>query len=589
MTSHQVQQLQLAVQQDRVMAGGSALELSARAHQALILFLESDGQVLSKEWLMQQLWSGVIVSDDSLFKVIQEVRKALRDLGVQGQVLINVYGKGYQWRVPAAASQSVQFNTVYWLAAVVVLLLLAGWLVNRFSQQPSALTDEAFTQQVEAIRAGLDADLPGLQQLADTHPTDRLKGAYLLGLVQHQSGNYDAAISLLSQGLVGYQDLPAHPVQADAHYLLARMYIYRDDRQTLKYHLDEAERFYGVLNDEDGLLDVAIERARYHQVLLEFDYSVELLHQVRQSAIARGDEYHQLKALSNLAYAHQQLHQPVQREAVLRQALELALKLADGKYAAYSYGALAEIHAARREPVKAMKQAQLALRYVLNQHDTNVFQQGFSAFYLLLRPLGHTDLAERYLQQAINVQQQFNDQGVLVDAELNLAKVRIDQQAHQRSHELLKALREESLTDSELQEVLALQAYNSYQLHDNIGAYTQAKPLLASSGNNRQALLYARAAFVLAAWQLERNAEASKELQALADWLDPLDPEELGLFLQVAEQTSGDVRLPDWGAAGIQVLTEQLAGQRRLMIQQTRPDADLMSELDQYLTQISQQ
>jgi len=575
----------LTVDNEQVYANGHGLNLSARGHAALIMMLQSNGRILNKEQLMKQLWQGLVVSDDSLFKVIQEIRSELRKLGVKQQVLVNVYGKGYQWKVPQQQHHSK--TPFMW-----VLLLLIGitmlWYFTQADPVPQ-LNDQQFDAQLKAIQSGAEVVLPPVPAPNSGHPVDQLMVRYLHAVQAHQSGHYEQSIQLLKQGLKLHQGQPIHPLLADAHYLLARMYIYRDDRNTLKHHLDEAQRLFAELNDNDGLLDVAIERARYYQVLLAFDRSVELLHQVLTEARAQGSQSHELRAHSNLAYAHQQLRQPAQRMQALQQSLELALQLADGKYAAYSYGELAEIYAQQGQYKQAMKQAELALRFVINQHDTNVFQQGFSAFYLLLRPLGHDDLAEKYLQRAIDTQQQFNDQVMLVTAELQLAKIYSAQQQHERSTAILNTLAAEQLTLEEQQELQALLAYNSYFTRDNISAFTRSKPMIDSGQSNRQAQLYARAAYVLSGWQLERMVEVKDALEQFAAWVNQDDADEMTVFLMVVDVLADDFPLAAWDAASRKHMAEQVVSRKAEIRQQTRPDDQLMIDLDAYLDRIMAQ
>ncbi|MFC3195746.1 winged helix-turn-helix domain-containing protein [Marinicella sediminis] len=572
----------LTIRNDRVYANGHGLNLSARGHAALIMMLQSNGRILNKEQLMKHLWQGLVVSDDSLFKVIQEIRSEIRKLGVKQQVLVNVYGKGYQWKVPQKQPRS---RIPFMLVGLLLVILTMLWFFTQTDPAPQ-LTDQQFNTQLNAIQSGAEVVLPPVPAANSGHPVDQLMVRYLHAVQAHQSGHYEQSIQLLKQGLKLHQGQPIHPLLADTNYLLARMYIYRDDRDTLKHHLDEAQRLYAVLKDNEGLLDVAIERARYHQVLLAFDRSVELLHEVLTEARAQGSQSHELRAHSNLAYAHQQLSQPAQRMQSLQHSLELALQLADGKYAAYSYGELAEIHAQKGQYKQAMKQAELALRFVINQHDTNVFQQGFSAFYLLLRPLGHDDLAEKYLQRAIDTQQQFNDQVMLVTAELQLAKIYSAQQQHERSTAILNTLAAEQLTVEEQQELQALLAYNSYFTRDNISAFTRSKPMIDSGQSNRQAQLYARAAFVLSGWQLEREAEVRDVMEQFAAWVNQDDVDEMTVFLLVADQLADEFHLSDWELGLRHQKAEQLASRKAEIRQQTRPDDQLMIELDAYLDRI---
>ncbi len=58
---------------------GSALNLTPRLFDALLLFVENAGALLDKDALMQALWPGLVVEDNSLSQVISGLRRALGD------------------------------------------------------------------------------------------------------------------------------------------------------------------------------------------------------------------------------------------------------------------------------------------------------------------------------------------------------------------------------------------------------------------------------------------------------------------------------------------------------------------------------
>src|SRR5512140_1911341 len=58
---------------------GETLTLTPRLFSALLLFVENAGELLDKDALMQALWPGLVVDENSLSQVVPGLRRALAD------------------------------------------------------------------------------------------------------------------------------------------------------------------------------------------------------------------------------------------------------------------------------------------------------------------------------------------------------------------------------------------------------------------------------------------------------------------------------------------------------------------------------
>ena len=89
---------------------GEVLQLRPKAFSMLVLFAVNAGRLLSKDELMEAVWPGVHVAEDSLFKCIREIRTALGD--DQREMIKLISGRGYLFDAevsagkPAGARQS---------------------------------------------------------------------------------------------------------------------------------------------------------------------------------------------------------------------------------------------------------------------------------------------------------------------------------------------------------------------------------------------------------------------------------------------------------------------------------------------------
>jgi DNA-binding winged helix-turn-helix (wHTH) protein/Tfp pilus assembly protein PilF len=85
--------------------GDEVLHLYPRTFDAFVLLVERRGQVVSKDKLMEHLWPGVIVEENSLARLISDLRKAL---GEAGRCIVTVPKRGYRFDGDVKASNPPQ-------------------------------------------------------------------------------------------------------------------------------------------------------------------------------------------------------------------------------------------------------------------------------------------------------------------------------------------------------------------------------------------------------------------------------------------------------------------------------------------------
>jgi DNA-binding winged helix-turn-helix (wHTH) protein len=78
----------------RLLADGVPLELSTRAFDLLLVLLEADGALVTKEELLRRAWLGIVVSEENLKVQISVLRKAL---GTDRNLIRTEFGRGYRF------------------------------------------------------------------------------------------------------------------------------------------------------------------------------------------------------------------------------------------------------------------------------------------------------------------------------------------------------------------------------------------------------------------------------------------------------------------------------------------------------------
>jgi DNA-binding winged helix-turn-helix (wHTH) protein len=78
----------------QLLADSVPVELGTRAFDLLLVLLEADGSLVTKEELMSRVWPGIVVSEKNLKLQVSVLRKAL---GADRDVIRTEFGRGYRF------------------------------------------------------------------------------------------------------------------------------------------------------------------------------------------------------------------------------------------------------------------------------------------------------------------------------------------------------------------------------------------------------------------------------------------------------------------------------------------------------------
>jgi DNA-binding winged helix-turn-helix (wHTH) protein len=81
----------------KLVADGVSIELGTRAFDLLLVLLEADGSLVTKDDLLGRVWPGVVVAEENLKVQISALRKAL---GEDRDFIRTESGRGYRFIAP---------------------------------------------------------------------------------------------------------------------------------------------------------------------------------------------------------------------------------------------------------------------------------------------------------------------------------------------------------------------------------------------------------------------------------------------------------------------------------------------------------
>src|SRR5262252_2896055 len=84
------------LRQRRLLFDGVPIELGTRALDLLVVLLEADGSLVTKDQLMRRVWPGIVVAEENLKVQIFALRRALGD---DRDFIRTEFGRGYRFTV----------------------------------------------------------------------------------------------------------------------------------------------------------------------------------------------------------------------------------------------------------------------------------------------------------------------------------------------------------------------------------------------------------------------------------------------------------------------------------------------------------
>ena len=96
------------LRQRQLLANGVPIELGTRAFDLLLVLLEADGSLVTKDKLFSRVWPGIVVADENLKVQISALRKAL---GEDRDFIRTEFGRGYRFVTAVKSTGARQRGT----------------------------------------------------------------------------------------------------------------------------------------------------------------------------------------------------------------------------------------------------------------------------------------------------------------------------------------------------------------------------------------------------------------------------------------------------------------------------------------------
>ncbi|NBB93980.1 MAG: hypothetical protein GVY32_12525 [Gammaproteobacteria bacterium] len=169
------------LERSRLEGGGESLELEPRVRDLLALLIERRGEVVSRDELVEEVWSGFPGADQSLTNAVSKLRAALQKTGGDPGIIKTLPKRGYCLvaEVPGRAPQVAPAPYRAWIAGLAVVLIglvIAMSIFDARSSPPrvamlpfAAVDDRSDTDLVRGIGQAIGSRLASYGGLELVH------------------------------------------------------------------------------------------------------------------------------------------------------------------------------------------------------------------------------------------------------------------------------------------------------------------------------------------------------------------------------------------------------------------------------------
>ena len=546
------------IENDEVMINNTAVDSNLQTLHTLVMFLESDNEIISKNAILQKIWKDIIVSDASIFKQVHLVKQLFIQAQLPADTIENIYGKGYKIKykieknpiiidenesknqqnaeptqekepVTNKIEQNIRpkkfISTKMSLAAIILICvaLFSSWYFNQKTITTNKLNPEKKAEIIALMKTNWQKGYAHLsKKLADNQKTySNADMAFIyanLGLSAYHLHKLDKSLIYEKKALALYENLDEKVEQAKVHLNLSnsfRLLNNVEGHEQRKNHILKAIELLKQSNKPLQMIDAHVELAYLQRDQHNYQEAILSFVEIQKEARAAGDLIGEMIALNSQATTYGILGQIDKAIATGERGLKFTLENGKGRHIASAYSFLSDLYAHQGNITKAVNYIQQALKFQLANNDfSNIIPKIANLDFLLIQSFQY-QIAERLLEiSQLYIKSIGQEHGTIIFqlyAGMNFAR---QNQWQKAKITLTKAIETAQKNNLNVKKPLS-QAYLSLVLFfnkDNFRAIELAKIVLENEKNNKQSKAIAALALAYTYDSIEKSELANKWL-----------------------------------------------------------------------------
>jgi len=588
------------------------IELKHATLKTLQLFIQSNGDIISKDNILDNVWENVIVSDSSVFKQIELVRKLFKKSGLPKDTIHNVYGKGYKikydiikvndnyendqestiFEADVKSDSLLKYSLGLFLLVVLSFILYFSGLFNQ-TIKPNYLDKSKRDSMVSLMNNNWKEGLLNIESVIENNnkrlSIDDLAFLYgKKGRAQYYLQEYTNSVDSYSQALKFYYQTGNKKQTGQVHLNLSSslnsLPQNKESYATQLKHINTAIELFQQSESTIEMIDAQIVLAHLYQKYNKIDKTIALFEKTITDANKINDATGAMIANNNLASAHLMRNDYDKAIELGQIGLDMALKIGKGRYIASSYSFLSDLYQSQYRSSEAIDMIQQAIKHQLtNQEFANLSPKITNLEYILVQTYQHEKadellkLAEKYAQFL-----KMNNGVSIISLYMGLNEARQYNWIEAEKH-LTEALKISQRINFKYKQPLS-QAYLSlthFFNNNNLQAIEKATHVLNNNDSDKQSKAIAALSLAYVYTFIEKTELADQWFQRVEELQNPKWLFEYQLFLKLKLERQNDSIL----AVQTQKEIQDVQTKMQKLAQSAKVNEDIFQDL---VTQITE-
>lgn len=390
--------------------------------KTLVFFLESKGKIISKDDLMDYVWEDVIVSDSSVFKQIELIRKLFSYAELPQDSIETIYGKGYKIRydivecsgdiqssTPQSNSTKIQASnnskSIYIISTVIVLIAVLFIYYNFNSKNTNPfLSPDKRQSIVDLINNDWEEGLVYLNNFLQDNKEHLTNSdfAYLYmkkALAEYHLQDYKNSLETYQSSMDLYEEINDQVPMGQIHLKMATNYSLLPDSEEFydvqQKHIAAAIDLFEKTNSQEKMIDAQMVLARFYKKYGSIEDAIKLYEKTIIDARNINDSAGAMIANNNLAATYLIINDYDKAIELGKIGLDMSLEIGKGRYIASSYSFLSGLYQQQYRSVEAMDMLEQAIKYQLTINEYSYLSPKIVTLnYLLVQTYQHQKAEE---------------------------------------------------------------------------------------------------------------------------------------------------------------------------------------------------
>jgi len=387
---------ELSFQNQSLFVNNKPIELKQATYKTLELFIQSRGKIISKDDILDHVWESVIVSDASIFKQVELIRKLFKQAGLPKDAIKNVYGKGYKIKYEITKIDEpviklnrninetkqekkpiLKYSIIVFSILVLAIILVYFGLLNQ-SPKPNFLNNEQRKSMIALMNNDWKDGLQNINTSIDNHKNELSNDdlAFLLGNkgeAQYHLQEYENSIDSYGKALKLYNKTNGKKQAGQIHLKISTSLNMlpqsKESYTTQLKHINAAIELFQQSDSTIEMIDAQMVLAHLYQKNNKIDQAITLFEKTIVDANNINDTTGAMMANNNLAAAHLILNHYDKAIELGQKGLDMALKIGKSRYIANSYSFLSNLYQNQYRSVEAMEMIEQAIKRQLSTQE----------------------------------------------------------------------------------------------------------------------------------------------------------------------------------------------------------------------------